>query len=586
MQNGLFVSSRSKSFSLNDSHHVFLTREGRIEESGSLPLQALKVFEVPITCDAAIRRLSRTILGHLRQDEIAETIQYLISHRLVFPLPSRVDLDQRIRGPRDCFERRLIVPTGGRIHESIRLAESITASTNGADVDLALGVRFVCGRSAPDDFRNRVSAGGGDSTESFVTHRDRVQLARDVAADVGVDPEVAEFAYCGPEGIERDRGALRNTALSQAEGRPLFMIGDDLTLSGIVRTPECVRFRSRRFGTPVAPEYFPSRNAAIKEHTVAPIRWNYVERYAPGQSIQAMARACESGQYDYADCDADLADRVFRREARIDLTCFGTIGDSAMTQVQGTLFRPPFAISDPAADTDAYQVSRETREILRLPDGLVITDHPFLVSAACAFDTSHLLPPFFPVSRGTDTVYGTMLTSLFSDSLIAHAPVAFYHDPPEEGHDKRVFRSDVHVTAALIISLIIARIDIPDHICDRAERLRFAGQWLCSSTRVSLRAFSRWIEDIVLEFFCQRHWQLQQLLDAYDGEPEQWADDVRKLASTLEGRITDRRLLPIMDYGPDDQDPDTASEMFRNHLQLYGKLLVAWPDIMRVPTAS
>jgi hypothetical protein len=86
-----------------------------------------------------------------------------------------------------------------------------------------------------------------------------------------------------------------------------------------------------------------------------------------------------------------------------------------------------------------YYSAISCRQVLRKASLPVITDGMFCMATSIGLDNQDLLPPFIPVMRNQDGVFGATLRKCFENSYLTHLPWAFLHSPLEE---KRSFSTE------------------------------------------------------------------------------------------------------------------------------------------------
>lgn len=104
----------------------------------------------------------------------------------------------------------------------------------------------------------------------------------------------------------------------------------------------------------------------------------------------------------------------------------GQVGDSAMG-------RPSYLAGPPSFAAVA------TREVCRRARHYAFTSGAHFMAVFSAYDGARDLPPFYPIGRGEDAVFGQLIAG--RGGLIGHAPYAIVHDPndvrPLEDEDLR-----------------------------------------------------------------------------------------------------------------------------------------------------
>lgn len=103
-------------------------------------------------------------------------------------------------------------------------------------------------------------------------------------------------------------------------------------------------------------------------------------------------------------------------------------------QLQGTMkasreepASPPTTQASSTANESAYRRMLASRQIHRSCDRLTITPAGYCQSTALAFDNRRPLPPFLPVFRGEDLIFGHMLKLFQPNLAIAYQSTCVLH---------------------------------------------------------------------------------------------------------------------------------------------------------------
>ncbi len=72
-----------------------------------------------------------------------------------------------------------------------------------------------------------------------------------------------------------------------------------------------------------------------------------------------------------------------------------------------------------------------SRQVLRCSPAWAVTDNAWFMATVAAFDGTGFLPPFVPVDRNQDALFGMLLRMASPSDLIGHVPVAVAHEPDE-----------------------------------------------------------------------------------------------------------------------------------------------------------
>ena len=80
----------------------------------------------------------------------------------------------------------------------------------------------------------------------------------------------------------------------------------------------------------------------------------------------------------------------------------------------------------------AYNVARSSREVVLLHNRNTIAEGVFYPSMNIGLDNRSILPPFFPVFRGEDTIFSKILRIYDTNALTGYLTHAIMHNPTKK----------------------------------------------------------------------------------------------------------------------------------------------------------
>lgn len=123
-----------------------------------------------------------------------------------------------------------------------------------------------------------------------------------------------------------------------------------------------------------------------------------------------------------------------------------------------------------------YSAARRGREVRRGVTRYTISSGHFFQTTCCAFDGRELLPPFLPLSRSCDALWGQTLRATHTN-LIGHVPWAIVHDPPDERAPLLSSLDDAPASPAHLVGLVLR--EWPrSRSTNPATRMELLGAWL------------------------------------------------------------------------------------------------------------
>ena len=242
----------------------------------------------------------------------------------------------------------------------------------------------------------------------------------------GIDPSIARFALLGeaeglPAGVARTTGANRNALLLACAGEAFLSVDDD-TVCSLARSPahhDGLAFHSSAsplemwFG-PELPASGPDEIDLLKE---------------AGNALGPAVRDVRSLLP--ADFDHATMEKLCRGNARIRVAQIGLKGDAATDSPVGWLTATGATRERLVGSEAAYRAAVASRQLLAVAPCETVSASRQLMAYCIALDNRDPLPPFAPLGRDQDGVFGAWLRLAESESFTAHLPFAVSHEPSE-----------------------------------------------------------------------------------------------------------------------------------------------------------
>ena len=243
-----------------------------------------------------------------------------------------------------------------------------------------------------------------------------------------MDPAVLDFAVNRPEGVFGD-GAVRNLGLLLTAGEAFVSTDDDMECSFAL--PEGGTGKGLEIASVNDPQDF--RAFTDRAELLKAIQFSSPDFLAEherflGASLSSLVSGFKRSEVRLDRGDAVFAERLFTAGGRAVATSFGVAGDSGMATSRLVLTLTGRA-RDLTFGEVHYPKRRLFREVLRLAPRPSCTRGSHFMSGHYGLDNRGCPPPFIPRYRNADAVFGRLLTFLHGDGLIAHLPLAIFHNP-------------------------------------------------------------------------------------------------------------------------------------------------------------
>jgi hypothetical protein len=225
-----------------------------------------------------------------------------------------------------------------------------------------------------------------------------------------------------------------------------------------------------------------------------------------------------------------------------------------------------------------YDFARRTPYALLLTLKTIYTSSSFFVTTCYGYDSSEILPPFFPGIRSDDAVWAWLVRRLYPDSPICHLPIAIEHDRSLkrtfiDEDFKSIVPSSSEILLLLLnhISLDIKELPPVNVLCSLGESLMCLHSLPLSNRRELL-------SELYIQSLGRRIGEFQQRLEESGGKPRFWAKDVREHIDLLR-----KEALSAKPWWPAEfrslKDSKESEDDFGSYIGHCGELLCAWPEI-------
>lgn len=435
------------------------------------------------------------------------------------------------------------------------------------DSDPARAARNLAALSTlRDRFGARMFYAGREEKERFI---------RDLAGE-GVSPEDAEFALSDPESCAFTPGANRNALLLETSGE-MFVGVDDDTVCRTASPPSTTPGLSLSSESDPTEFWFHAdRDTLLAAARFEPRDFAGGHEALLGRAVASCAPDPESVDFDRID--SRFVRRLLEGDVRVRVTLSGILGDSGMGSNGGYLLldgpsRERFVSSEPA-----YRSAWSSREVMRSVVRPTITNRPYFMTYGAGFDNRDLLPPFMPVLRNEDGIFGLVLRQGWERSCVGHLPWMLFHAPMDARTPRRAGQPGADFNELAVAAL--ASIDPGLVKPDGAPRLRALGRHLTDLASLGPGGFEDALRRLLFLRAEGSVAGMHALLERFGGAPDYWARDLR-------GSLERTRAAVSADDYPTPRDlqegrtPAEARERGRRLLGRYGRLLESWPDLVQ-----
>ena len=229
-----------------------------------------------------------------------------------------------------------------------------------------------------------------------------------------------------------------------------------------------------------------------------------------------------------------------------------------------------------------YRSAVEHRGVLRVARENTICNPGFCMAGHIGLDNRDILPPFMPVQRGSDSIFGLVLQTCFRDSYSAHIPWAIHHSPdqPRRQYFEGLWKQLAGVQTAHVLEVMIRSFQTPTAGMDAQKALRRLGQYLGDLGTMPLEDFEEFLRIRCWEAGSWQISQMEKRIEDREYTPRWFVKYLEKYIEVV------RESQPKPDYIiPQDlqaicTDKDQARRLSQELVRKYGELLESWPDIV------
>ncbi|MEO7328718.1 MAG: hypothetical protein ABI193_09085, partial [Minicystis sp.] len=420
-------------------------------------------------------------------------------------------------------------------------------------------------------------------TGASLAYADRAEKARFGAAlakEGGFSPELIEFTFFNPDGVDFAAGGNRNAILLHTVGELALMVDDD-TRCPVAPVPGFAP------GLAITSQYEPSElwYPAPGEPSFSPSprddrSFVGVHEELLGKDVGTLALDDPGG------LDLDRASGLFFRRlgaegGRVACTQTGGAGDSGTGSMWHYLMLAGPSRARLHTSEATYRHAFIHRRVVRAPTRATIGDGAFCMAMGLGLDNRRLLPPFMPVTRNGDGLFACALRLCMHDAYLGFLPWVVEHTPPAPRSSpfEELFASLRGIASNDILCHLLfgSRLEVDKQRPD--ENLRALGAILERWASQSAADFEEIVRLNVLRARAHDLASLEEILRRFQHKPDYWARDVERAAQVLREVIE----TPSFAYPADLVARFGEAEgraRFQRQVRRYGELLRCWPEMI------
>ena len=407
----------------------------------------------------------------------------------------------------------------------------------------------------------------------------RTALIENLVKHTAVAREVIEFGLVLPKVLKTEMPA-RNAFLLATVGDYIFHADDDTRCAYASSSSDPGATVVSCTSDPCEGWFYPDYDSILRER---PLDKDFdvlgAHEDLLGKSVASAVRRAPKLGWRHLTPDALLS--IYNGPGHVGVTSTGCAGDSGLYASGSYLFASTdetFARMCQSLQT--YDIAIHSGKVLRVPLPKVISRADYFQGMSYALDNTQLQPPYFPMGRNADGADRVALSAFRLASL--DWPFALGDLPSVRCRQEellyRAYRA-VLAPAALRHS----------HLLDKVGNASIAGHaqpgaavyWRTSHRPgISAPGFVQIVSprricqsaDVLLRF-------LDEKLTAHAGKYPFWEKDIRTMAASMKRSMSEENSIAPLDVEAQ-VGAASALEFVQQSLQLYGRLLCGWEELV------
>ncbi len=418
-----------------------------------------------------------------------------------------------------------------------------------------------------------------------ILYGDRVQREQftDTLSDhMIVSPEILRFAFLG-DGDLFAAGAARNTLLAAAAGEMQVQVDDD-TLCQLASSPEAengveisARFEVNKYW------FHADFEDSIADVTFIEKDFFQLHEELLGVPVSSVLNARVKARRDLRveSINNEILRDISTPDARVAVSFLGLAGDCAMGGAGnlGFLFLDSDSLRRLVENRDRYSAKMSTRYVKRVPNRRILTDHPACMTMNIGLDATEVLPPFMPINRNEDGVFGAAHRASGVHTFKGYLPYMLLHHPPDE----RTFRPSISDSIASprvndLIRMVVMTYESNLVSDDTSKNIGLLGEYLQMLGTLDMAEFQHQIFPIARQSLTRHLVSAELHLQRHADAPDYWKNDLREYIETYQQKLTEPEFLIPYDLPG---DAEMRIRLCQRFVGQYGTLLSLWPDIFQ-----
>lgn len=421
----------------------------------------------------------------------------------------------------------------------------------------------------------------------YTDRRLRTEFATILSRRGNVPCSVSRFALVGTENCNTTIGACRNTLLLDSIGTLCIQSDDDI-IGDVVGPPEheselCFTSDPSEFMS----WYFRNPQECLGAVSFACQNVLNVHGDILGRSVvNCVAEVLQDKKpFAFDKITSAHLDNLALYGAKVAASLVGTFGASGTRNHWSRLFSGGDSFERLTRSELDYKENLNTDQVLRTTVRRCISDSAFCMAGQIGLDHRTFLPPFMPVGRGEDGVFGSILKVCFQDYFTGYLPYAVSHSPPEGSEVQRqqgAITYPAFCANDFLKCIIVSYQNSLMYVAESEAALHKLGSHLKDLSELSPMKFRHYLHDVSSNVVCGEISRAERLLQERRGRPSFWAADLSSYIRSAEKSLTRRDFIAPADLR------GTAVErtlLLQEMIGKFANVVIYWPEIVRTSKA-
>jgi hypothetical protein len=300
-----------------------------------------------------------------------------------------------------------------------------------------------------------------------------------------------------------------------------------------------------------------------------------------GRELQSILREDTFDVDSSRACDHIPRAIADKQPLTVRMTFAGIAGDAGVNYPDRLLFSGGRWKSALARNRTAFRTALTSREVCKVAHRYVVMHGISCMAACMGLSNVSMTPPFLPVGRNEDGLFGATLSAIDVNSVSCHVPYAVIHAssrPPR--YTGRKFPSASETRSADLLSSLVNAFASGMTATRARGRLVAIGHWLQALAALPPKDFINVTRVAILRVRQMELGLIESALQKPAVYPEYWRRALRAYREELLRHMSESMFLLPLEFHHA-RSVKAGYEDLRRFVASAGELFVEWPGMWR-----